>query len=88
MLYRPECPGSVGCAPMSAPEPPADTRGYCDHCGRELAVGGTGHDSCRAARKLEPPRYCAHCGRRTVVKVTPDGWSSHCTRHGLVTDAG
>ncbi len=72
---------------MSAPEPPADARGYCDLCGRQLADGG-GHDSCRAALSLEPPRYCAHCGRRTVVKVTPDGWSSRCTRHGLVTGAG
>jgi hypothetical protein len=61
---------------------------YCDRCGRML--GDAGHDlgACRAARKLEPPRYCARCGRRTVVKVTPDGWSSHCARHGALTDAG
>jgi hypothetical protein len=72
---------------MSEPGLPADARGYCDHCGRQLAGGG-GHDACRAARELEPPRYCARCGRRTVVKVTPDRWSSHCTRHGLVTGAG
>jgi NADH pyrophosphatase NudC (nudix superfamily) len=72
---------------MSEPEPPADARGYCDRCGRQLAFGG-GHDACRAARKLEPPRYCARCGRRTVVKVTPDGWSSHCTRHGLMIGSG
>jgi hypothetical protein len=73
---------------MSEPGPPADARGYCDHCGRQLAADGSGHDACRAARELEPPRYCARCGRRTVVKVTPDRWSSHCPRHGLVTDAG
>jgi len=79
---------------MSEPEPLAAARGYCDHCGRQLTDGGGqladggGHGSCRAARKLEPPRYCARCGRRTVVKVTPDGWSSQCSRHGLVTDAG
>jgi hypothetical protein len=73
---------------MSKPELPAEAREYCDLCGRELAAGGGGHDACRAARKLEPPRYCVRCGRRTVVKVTPDGWSSHCSRHGLVTDAG
>ena len=73
---------------MSEPEPLVDARGYCDHCGRQLAADGGGHGSCHAARKLEPPRYCARCGRRTVVKVTPDGWSSHCARHGLVTDAG
>jgi hypothetical protein len=73
---------------MSEPESSIDSRGYCDRCGRELAASGGDHDSCRAARKLEPPRYCVRCGRRTVVKVTPDGWSSHCTRHGLVTDTG
>ncbi len=73
---------------MSEPEQPAMAAGYCDHCGRQLTAEGGGHDGCRAARKLEPPRYCARCGRRTVVKVTPDGWSSHCTRHGLVSDAG
>ena len=73
---------------MSEPAPPVDSHGYCDHCGREQGADAAGHSSCRAARKLEPPRYCARCGRRTVVKVTPDGWSSHCTRHGLVTDAG
>jgi hypothetical protein len=58
---------------------------YCDRCGRALgeADGAPDHRSCREARELEPPRYCARCGRRTVVKVTPDGWSSHCTRHGL-----
>ena len=72
---------------MSEPEQPVDARGYCDHCGRQRADSG-GHDACRAARELEPPRYCARCGRRTVVKVTPDRWSSHCTRHGLVTGAG
>jgi hypothetical protein len=73
---------------MREPGLPADARGYCDHCGRQLADGDGGHDACRAARELEPPRYCARCGRRTVVKVTPDRWSSHCTRHGLVTGAG
>ena len=73
---------------MSEPEPSADARGYCDHCGQQCAADGARHDSCRAARNLDPPRYCARCGRRTVVKVTPDGWSSRCTRHGLVTDAG
>jgi hypothetical protein len=73
---------------MSEPERPTVEAGYCDHCGRQLAPDGGGHDACRAARKLEPPRYCARCGRRTVVKVTPAGWSSHCTRHGAVTDTG
>jgi hypothetical protein len=64
-----------------------DSPRYCDRCGRSLAgTGGEpGHEACRAARALEPPRYCRHCGRRTVVKVTPAAWSSHCPRHGLTT---
>ena len=33
---------------------------------------------------LEPPRFCAECGRRMVVQVRPDGWSAHCSRHGLL----
>jgi hypothetical protein len=72
---------------MGEPERPGGEAGYCDHCGRRLTEGG-GHGACRAARKLEPPRYCARCGRRTVVKVTPDAWSSNCARHGLATGAG
>jgi hypothetical protein len=73
---------------MSDPRHPAGEAGYCDHCGRRFAPGGDGHAACRVARKPDPPRYCARCGRRTVVQVTPDGWSSRCTRHGLRTDAG
>ena len=58
---------------------------YCDRCGRPLAgAGGQEHEVCRAARELEPPRYCARCGRRMVVQVTPSGWSSHCSLHGLL----
>ena len=61
---------------------------YCDRCGQLLAgTGGQGHEACRAARDLEPPRYCARCGRRMVVQVTPGGWSSRCTRHGLTVSA-
>jgi NADH pyrophosphatase NudC (nudix superfamily) len=65
--------------------------GFCGHCGRPLtpAAGppGTapGHDACRAARALEPPRYCPRCGRRMIVKVTPTGWSSRCSHHGHTT---
>jgi hypothetical protein len=58
---------------------------YCDRCGGRVADGD--HAQCAAARELEPPRYCANCGRRTVVKVTPQGWSSRCARHGTTTDA-
>jgi hypothetical protein len=62
---------------------------YCDRCGRLLTTGGgLGHDTCRAARELEPPRYCARCGRRMVVQVTPGGWSSRCARHGLTVSTG
>jgi hypothetical protein len=56
---------------------------YCDRCGGAFSEAGRDHQACRAARELEPPRYCARCGRRTVVKVTPGGWSSRCARHGL-----
>jgi primosomal protein N' len=60
---------------------------YCDRCGLPLtpAEGEHGHESCRAARALEPPRYCPRCGRRMVVKVTPHSWSSQCPHHGLTT---
>jgi len=54
--------------------------GYCDHCGRPLAAGG--HDGCRAARELEPPRWCGRCRRRMVVQVTPTGWTARCVEHG------
>ncbi|HEY6280003.1 MAG TPA: hypothetical protein VIX86_27245 [Streptosporangiaceae bacterium] len=57
---------------------------HCDRCGRPLAASSD-HEACQAARVLEPPRYCPRCGRRMVVKVTPDGWSSRCSRHGLTT---
>jgi hypothetical protein len=62
---------------------------YCDRCGHLLTTaGGLGHEACRAARELEPPRYCARCGRRMVVQVTPTGWSGRCTRHGLTVSTG
>ena len=54
---------------------------YCPRCG---AIGGA-HESCLAALKLEPPRYCAHCGRRMVVQVTPAGWVARCSAHGEQT---
>lgn len=54
--------------------------GYCDRCGQPLAAGG--HDSCRAARELEPPRWCGRCRRRMVVQVTPTGWTARCVEHG------
>ena len=64
-------------------------RSYCDRCGRPLGeTDETGHEDCLAARELEPPRYCARCGRRMVVQVTPGGWSSRCTRHGLTVSTG
>ncbi|HEY4852837.1 MAG TPA: hypothetical protein VII22_18785 [Streptosporangiaceae bacterium] len=59
---------------------------FCDRCGGRAGDGD--HAQCAAARELEPPRYCSSCGRRTVVKVTPRGWSSSCVRHGTTSTAG
>ncbi|MCW2606253.1 MAG: putative acetyltransferase [Frankiales bacterium] len=53
---------------------------FCDQCGEEQS--GEGHERCRAARDLEPPRYCAHCRRRMVVQVHPTGWTARCVEHG------
>jgi len=62
---------------------------YCDRCGQPLREADEpGHEACRAARELEPPRYCARCGRRMVVQVTPGGWSGRCARHGLTVSTG
>ena len=55
---------------------------WCGWCGRELT--GEGHERCRAAAELEPPRWCAHCRRRMVVQVLPGGWSARCVEHGTV----
>jgi hypothetical protein len=52
---------------------------YCDRCGEPLAGG---HQNCRQARTLEPPRYCPDCRRRLVVQVTPTGWTARCVQHG------
>ncbi|MBY6411313.1 hypothetical protein HQ346_08365 [Rhodococcus sp. BP-252] len=43
-------------------------------------------DSMPAAARLglEPARFCRDCGRRMVVQIVPDGWSSTCSRHGVV----
>ncbi|OZC64934.1 hypothetical protein CH306_20305 [Rhodococcus sp. 15-725-2-2b] len=48
-----------------------------------------GADSLSVAVRLglEPPRFCAECGRRMVVQIVPDGWTSLCSRHGLVDSA-
>ena len=53
---------------------------FCDRCGRLLDDGE--HTACRAARALEPPRYCPTCRRRMVVQVTPAGWTARCSKHG------
>jgi len=53
---------------------------WCDRCGGELGAGG--HDGCRAARALEPPRYCGACRRRMKVQVLPAGWRATCVEHG------
>jgi hypothetical protein len=53
---------------------------WCDRCGQALADGG--HEACRAARRLEPPRYCGLCRRRMKVQVLPAGWRASCVEHG------
>ncbi|MEU5784083.1 hypothetical protein [Micromonospora lupini] len=53
---------------------------WCDRCGEDAS--GAGHESCAAARTLEPPRYCPHCRRRMKVQVLPVGWSAVCVEHG------
>ena len=56
---------------------------YCPRCGGKLAEGN--HTPCRAALKLEPPRYCPYCRRRMVVQVTPAGWQARCSEHGTTS---
>jgi SAM-dependent methyltransferase len=53
---------------------------WCDRCGRAFADGG--HETCAAARALEPPRFCARCRRRMKVQVLPAGWTATCAVHG------
>lgn len=72
------------------PEPGKELLGYalplvpwCGQCGEELTAEG--HERCRRAAELEPPRYCAHCRRRMVVQVVPTGWSARCVEHGTRT---
>ncbi|MFA1540859.1 biotin synthase auxiliary protein BsaP [Actinomadura monticuli] len=62
---------------------------YCDRCGEPAAEGDPAgdHAGCRAAREMEPPRYCAHCRRRMVVQVTPLGWTARCAEHGALQSA-
>jgi hypothetical protein len=57
---------------------------YCDRCGGDL--GGGEHTACRAARALEPPRFCPHCRRRMKVQVLPAGWRAACVEHGERVD--
>jgi SAM-dependent methyltransferase len=59
---------------------------WCDRCGEALAGGD--HTGCRAARALEPPRFCRHCRRRMTVQVLPAGWSARCVEHGEVRSGG
>jgi len=55
---------------------------YCDRCGEPAERD---HRACEAARKLEPPRYCALCRRRMKVQVVPTGWRATCVEHGTIT---
>jgi hypothetical protein len=54
---------------------------WCDRCGGASTDGGS-HESCLAARELEPPRFCPECRRRMKVQVLPAGWSAVCVEHG------
>lgn len=56
---------------------------WCGQCGQALT--GEGHEACRRAATLDPPRYCAHCRRRMVVQVLPTGWTARCSEHGVLT---
>jgi hypothetical protein len=53
---------------------------WCDRCGQ--AIAGRDHSACRAARELEPPRFCPVCRRRMKVQVVPTGWAATCVEHG------
>jgi hypothetical protein len=56
---------------------------WCDRCGSDAGSGD--HAACAAARRLEPPRYCAVCRRRMKVQVLPAGWRAECVEHGALT---
>lgn len=56
---------------------------WCGWCGAALTPEG--HEACRRATDLDPPRYCAGCRRRMVVQITPTGWSAVCSEHGRRT---
>ena len=63
---------------------------YDPYTGRPFEAGAQpGADSLSVAVRLglEPPRFCAECGRRMVVQIVPDGWTSVCSRHGLIDSA-
>ncbi|OLB81916.1 MAG: hypothetical protein AUI14_01650 [Actinobacteria bacterium 13_2_20CM_2_71_6] len=53
---------------------------FCDRCGGALTTAV--HVACRAARALEPPRFCPSCRRRMKVQVLPAGWRAVCVEHG------
>ena len=58
---------------------------WCGQCGEELTAEG--HERCRQAAALEPPRYCGQCRRRMVVQVTPTGWTARCVEHGTTSSS-
>jgi hypothetical protein len=73
---RPAGPAADRVAEAAVPGAPA----WCDRCGDAVADGD--HAACRAARTLEPPRFCARCRRRLKVQVMPAGWRASCVEHG------
>ena len=75
-------PRDPAAADPTAPSPPGPPV-WCDRCGGAVADGD--HAACRAARALEPPRFCAHCRRRLKVQVLPAAWQATCVEHGPIT---
>lgn len=54
------------------------------HTGRPVVPGALDSVPRAVQLGLEPPRFCVECGRRTIVQVVPNGWTSRCSRHGVV----
>lgn len=66
----------------------ADARGAGAYAAATAASDDATHRQCQAARRLEPPRYCARCGRRMVVQISPGGWTARCAEHGMTSHLG
>jgi hypothetical protein len=83
----------AGTHPATGDAHPADAADHGHTAAPPVGTGPartrtTGHDQCQAARRFEPPRYCARCGRRMVVQVSPDAWTARCAEHGTTSHLG